>query len=517
VWQSDENAIAPVLTKQRDNQYRYVYNPRLADALKLMPQGTIYDRNGIPLATSNWGELEKHRKDYENLGINIDVTCKRDDKRFYPFGLSLFHLLGDARTRENWSASNSAYLERDYAWRLRGFNDHAEKIQKTIFEIDHATKQITPREVEVLRHDYSDVLPLLRYRNRPNQSDYQELLQRERNLRTSIDAGLQLRAGEVLRLQLSKQNLQKGAVVLIDASTGEVLAMVSLPLPMEAPKVTAAVEVSEVEQNEDRRDQFLNRALYGLYPPGSTFKIVTAIAALRKDPNLVTVEHECKALGDGRVGNYVKGWGRPVRDAEEDHPHGTISMEEGIVHSCNAFFGQFAFYDIGSGELWRTANLFEIAVAKPNTAQMLNDSLPWSAFGQGQVLASPFQMARVAATIANGGLMPFGKWVIDDSNQRVKESEAILNRPESAIIARAMRAVVERGTAANLKLIMPPISGKTGTAEVENGSPHSWFIGFAPGGNSKRVAFAVIIENGGFGGTSAAPVAGEIVRAVKPY
>jgi cell division protein FtsI/penicillin-binding protein 2 len=310
--------------------------------------------------------------------------------------------------------------------------------------------------------------------------------------------------------------LQKGAVVLMDASTGEVLAMVSFPLPSDLTKAPTPVGVNNLEQAEDQRAQFLNRALFGLYPPGSTFKIVTAIAALRKDPSLTKSQHECKPLGEGRVGNYVKGWARPVRDAEEDHAHGTISMEEAIVHSCNAYFGQFAAYDVGAFDLLGTANLFEINVAEPNTAIKLNDSLPWSAFGQGQVVASPFEMSRVAATIANGGLMPYGKWVTDDSNQRDKGYQSILDQSQNAIIARAMRAVVERGTASNLRSVTPPISGKTGTAEVENKPPHSWFIGFAPVGN-RRLAFAVVVENGGFGKTSAAPVAGEIIKAVKPY
>jgi cell division protein FtsW (lipid II flippase)/serine/threonine protein phosphatase PrpC len=516
IWKADQNAITPVLTRQRDQQYRYIYNPRLPEALKLLPLGNIYDRNGIPLATSDWSELEKHRQDYENLGIDIEVACKKGDQRYYPFGLALFHILGDTRTKPNWNATNSDYIERDYAWRLRGFNDHSEKVYKTVFEIDQKTKTVTPREVEVLRKDYTDVLPLLQYRNRPSQSDYQALMQRERDVQTSIDVALQLKTAEVLGRQLAKQKLDKGAAVVLDASTGEVLAMVSYPLPPDGPTIVAPVDRSDDEEVADMRDQFLNRARYGLYPPGSTFKLVTAIAALRKDRNLATVSHDCKNLGDGRVGNYVKGWGRPVRDAEEDRAHNTISMEEGIIHSCNAFFGQLATYDVGAIDLWKTANLFEIKVANPNTAKMLADSLPWSAFGQGQVVASPFQMARVAATIANDGVMPYGKWVTDESNTRTTASLPILHQAENRIIARAMRGVVERGTAAKLKSILPAISGKTGTAELDSGALHSWFIGFASVSKARTVAFAVIVEGGGFGSAAAVPVAGEIVKTMKP-
>lgn len=517
IWKANENAIAPVLTRQRDNEYRYIYNPRLPDALKLLPHGSIYDRNGIPLATSDWAELEKHRQDYEGLGINIDVACRKSDTRYYPFGPALFHVLGDSRTKANWSATNSDYIERHYAWRLRGFNDHSEKVYKTVFEIDQKSRTITPRDVEVLRKDYSDLLPLLQYRNRPSHSAYQELVQRKRDVQTSIDVALQLKTAEALERQLAKQKLDKGAAIVLDPATGEVLAMVSYPLPAETPTLTGSFEASDPEEIEDRRDQFLNRARFGLYPPGSTFKLVTAIAAVRKNRDLAVVSHECKSLGDGRVGNYIKGWRRPIRDAEEDRPHGTISMAEGIVHSCNAFFGQLAAYDVGAVDLWKTANLFEIKVANPNTAQMLGDSLPWSAFGQGQVVASPFQMARVAATIANGGVMPHGKWVTDDSNTRTTALQPILTQSDTAIIARAMRGVVERGTAAKLRSVLPAISGKTGTAELDGGSLHSWFIGFASVSQFRTVAFAVIVEDGGFGSAAAVPVAGEIVQAMKPF
>jgi hypothetical protein len=90
------------LVVQADGARRYQYNPRLQEIMREIPKGTIYDRNGLPLATSNWAELEKHRAEYRALGIDIDRACVRTDARYYPFGGLMFDLLGDLRTRLRW-------------------------------------------------------------------------------------------------------------------------------------------------------------------------------------------------------------------------------------------------------------------------------------------------------------------------------------------------------------------------------------------------------------------------------
>ncbi len=171
----------------------------------------------------------------------------------------------------------------------------------------------------------------------------------------------------------------------------------------------------------------IDRARYGIYPPGSTFKLVTAMAALRKDPGLEDRTFLCQTLPDGRVGNRVRGWGRPIRDDPTDHvPHGDVDLQEGIVVSCNAYFAQLGTYEVGAGPLLETAKAFGITVASPNTAEQLEDAIPQASYGQGQVMATPFQMARVAATLASGGSMPEGRWVLDESNTRRAEPVRIL-------------------------------------------------------------------------------------------
>jgi penicillin-binding protein A len=130
------------------------------------------------------------------------------------------------------------------------------------------------------------------------------------------------------------------------------------------------------------------------------------------------------------------------------------------------------------------------------------------------VVASTFQMARVAATIANNGSMPFGRWITDESNPRVEDPHTVLQPDLAQTLGKYMRDVVTGGTGRNVAGNPLQIAGKTGTAELAKGASHAWFIGFAPyNSTSRRIAFAVLVENGQYGGAAAAPIAGEIVAA----
>jgi cell division protein FtsI/penicillin-binding protein 2 len=345
------------------------------------------------------------------------------------------------------------------------------------------------------------------------------VLDRPRDVRVSIDARLQARVAEILRKQLQAAGQQKGAAVVLDPASGDLLAAVSLPLPPalnETPSAAGAkTSASSASAEASEPALPLDRARFGLYPPGSTFKVVTAMAALRKDPALAGKSYQCVRLPDGRVGNYINGSKRPVRDDVEDQsPHGTVNMEHGIVVSCNAYFAQLGAYDVGAETLFDTANLLGIATASPNTAAQLKQSLPQSSYGQGQVVSSPFQLARVAATVANGGAMPLGRWITDETNTRVGPGVVVLPAPAAQTLAKFMREVVTSGTGRRAAGASAPIAGKTGTAELANAPSHAWFIGFAPyGGGARKIAFSVLVENGVYGGATAAPAGAEIVNA----
>jgi len=555
------------LVLEADGGRRYQYNPRFQEIMRQIPKGAIYDRNGLPLATSNWDDLEKHRADYQTLGIDIDRACLRSDNRYYPFGGLMFDLLGDLRTRTRWGASNTSYVERDSARRLRGYDD-----RPTLVEVKNPNTGAMDR---VIRYDYRELVPLLRHRYDWQIPEVRRVLDRPRDVKMSIDARLQVKLAAILRQQLQQAQQDKGAAVVMDPATGDLLAAVSLPLPPDNPTPAgvnagagqatpagvnaAAGQATPAEASAPEANPYLDRARYGLYPPGSTFKLVTAMAALRKDPSLAHKTYECIHLPDGRVGNYIKGSNRPIRDDLKDSaPHGSVDMERGIVVSCNAYFAQLGTYDVKAQALLETAKLLGIAVAAPATVKQLNQSLPQSSYGQGQVVASPFQMARVAATVANGGVMPEGRWIVDETNARTSPPQPVLDSSAAQTLGRFMREAVTGGTGTRAAASVP-VAGKTGTAELADAPSHAWFVGFAPygaaakgtdtkgaagavaaaakttggsaaaagqatGGSAasagqatavagRKIAFAILVENGVYGGTAAAPAASAIVNA----
>lgn len=496
---ADAIAGQGTLVLQSDGGRRYVYNPRLIDAARTLERGTIYDRAGLPLASSSWAELEAHRAQYQELGIDIEKACNRADSRCYPLGPLTFHLLGDIRTRANWSAPNSSLVERDSAIRLQGYDDRGRVV---------AVRNTDGKPFLTIRYDYRELLPLLRHRWEPDNVAVKRIRDRQRNVHLSISAALQVKAAQILKSHLAAQHLDRGSIVVMDPETGDLLASVNMPSPDLLQEKLALGQAS---------GSLLDRARYGLYPPGSTFKVVTAIAALRLDPALANQQYRCIRLPDGRNGAYVGNSKRPIRDDEEDKsPHGTLDMNRAIVVSCNAYFAQLGTYKVGPQQLLETAKLIGISVANPPTVKNLAPQMPQVSYGQGQVVVTPFQMARVASAIAASGSLPEGRWVIDDSNARNRPGQQLMPAAMADLLSKDMRGVVTGGTGFRLAAIKPQIAGKTGTAELATAPSHAWFIGFAPYDDaSKRIAFAILAENGHYGGTAAAPMAGDLVVAAQ--
>ena len=244
-----------------------------------------------------------------------------------------------------------------------------------------------------IRRDYSELVPLLRHRHQPQDSAWLEYLNRPRDVDLTIDAQLQARITAILSKNASRSATGRAAAVVINPDTGELLAAASYPVPV----------LMALPETEHDSEVLLDRARYGLYPPGSTFKLVTAVAALRRDLNSSQTTFKCTGLPDGRVGAKVPGWGI-VRDDELDsHPHGTIDMHDGLVLSCNAYFAQLAVR-LGPQALLETAMRVGISVAPSNSLEQLRKTLPQAGYGQGYVATSPLRMARVAAAIASSGV-----------------------------------------------------------------------------------------------------------------
>jgi len=279
----------------------------------------------------------------------------------------------------------------------------------------------------------------------------------------------------------------------------------------------------------------LDRARYGLYPPGSSFKIVTAAAALTAGLSATDSAFVCERLRDGRVGTTLPRFGTIRDDVTDVHPHGRLNLSGALVVSCNAYFAQLGLR-IGSAQLRDTATKAQLQVsASPGPgeaggADALDRTLAFAAYGQGEVLVSPLRMARAIGAIATDGIIRDAPIV---SNGKPPVSELRWIRPEdAAALQKPLREVVTKGTGHVLATVTPAIAGKTGTAEIHEARSHSWFVGYAPyqgtgpsttlrAGPSTapeagpRIAFAVVIENGGYGGGAAARLAGDLVQAAQ--
>ena len=503
VVHGDDYVVRPYLGVQADGGRRFAYNPRVLDIVRGIPRGTIYDRRGLPLATDEADVIAKARDAYQKLGVSLADVCADAGERCYPLGGRAFHLIGDARTRANWSAANTSYIERDGESTLRGFDDHASVVETN-----------TGKSSSALKRDYRAIVPLLRHRHDPDNEAVVAFRNRPRDIQLTIDAGFQLRVASIVA-SYAQRSGGKGAAVVLDPDTGELIASASYPWPdSSSPSHAERASASAVGADADA---LLDRARYGLYPPGSTFKLVTASAALREGDQLANTTFICSRLPDGRVGAKIPGWGRPVRDdILESHPHGSINLHDGLVRSCNAYFAQLAI-KLGPEPLLAAAAQLGIQLTQAGDARArVGATLPQIGYGQGDVVATPLRMARVAAAIAADGVLREVRWQKSPSGANpVDATKALFLKPESArLLGRYMRDAVLTGTGRSLRDRPERIAGKTGTAELSGKPSHSWFVGFAPhGGSTRRIAFAVIIENAGYGSANAVPAAGEIVSA----
>lgn len=294
-------------------------------------------------------------------------------------------------------------------------------------------------------------------------------------VRTTIDVDVQTAIESALR-----DEPLPTAVVVLEASTGEVLGIASRPL-----------------------DDGFNRAVLGAYPPGSTFKIVTATALLSHG-YAPTTEVACP----GRVTID----GRAFRNAG-DRDLGTVDFTQAFAESCNTTFAAATAADLDAAVLGATAATFGFGVDPilgiPSSAPTYpvpvdTADLAASAIGQGRVLTSPVHMASVAGAIAAGS------WRAPTVIRKADRTAGVeLDPAITAAVADMMLAVVETGTGTNAAVPGVAVHAKTGSAEFGTGdsiATHAWFVGYWDG-----MAIAVLVEGGGGGGSVAAPIARRVI------
>ncbi len=333
------------------------------------------------------------------------------------------------------------------------------------------------------------------------------------NVYTTLDVQIQ----EVADEQLSVYN---GAVIVTEVSTGKILALVSHP-DFDPNEIDA---IWEELLADDSSSVLLNRATQGLYPPGSTFKIITALEYIRQNPGTwKNYSYQCNGYyskGDSRINCY------------HGANHGSVGFETSFAKSCNSSFANIGmsldrdeFQTTLDGLLFGEELPLTLTSAKGSanvSDDMSDDEMIQTAIGQGKTQITPMQLNMITCAIANNGKL-MKPYVID----RVENAEGnvvknfksdaygyLMTEDESAILTDLMVSVVENGTATKLKGLNYTAAGKTGSAEYNNvkGDSHAWFTGFAPAENPE-VCVTIIVEGAGSGGDYAVPIARRLFDA----
>lgn len=306
----------------------------------------------------------------------------------------------------------------------------------------------------------------------------------------------------------------KGAVVVMEPSTGKILSMVSYP--NFNPETISEDWDNLLKDNENT--PLLNRAAQGLYTPGSIFKVITAASAIENMSDWSQFTYTCKGeiqYGESRIRCF------------DLKSHGNVDMSKALSVSCNTFYSMLGI-KLGAENLQSTAEdaLFNMPLGYPLEYSVSTFSynkgddseIMQTAIGQGRTMASPLHMAMIASAVGNKGIImnPYIVDHIETYNGKIKkhtvpEKKAEIFSPETAFaLTGMMESVVTSGTGLKAQLKGISIAGKTGTAENPSGDDHAWFIAFAPAENPK-VAVAVLLENGGTG-SKAVPIARDIIK-----
>ncbi len=330
---------------------------------------------------------------------------------------------------------------------------------------------------------------------------------------TTLDVQIQQVADEQL-------DIYRGAIVVTEVKTGKILAMVSHP----------NFDPNEIEEiwdeliESDSSSILVNRATQGIYPPGSTFKMVTALEYIRENPDSYqNYSYQCNGFyknGESRINCY------------HGSNHGKVSFERSFAKSCNSSFANIgmgldreAFAETLDDLLFGRELPLTLTYAKSSVhveEDMSTDEMMQTSIGQGKTQITPIHLNMITCAIANDGTL-MKPYVIDrienDEGAVVKSFKpssygSLMSEEEAAILRQLMISVVENGTASKLDGLNYTAAGKTGSAEYNNvkGDSHAWFTGFAPA-EDPEVCVTIIVEGAGSGGDYAVPIARRIFDA----
>ena len=532
---------------QGDKYIRLAHNNRLRMIRFAAPRGEIFDRNGVPLAVNDTSfcimgypldlntpeKVEKLSRILIRHGIpmtSADLNKTIKQQRSAPYRVM--------RIVPNLTMTQMAELIADYefphelfplsVWRRTyPAGSIAANILGYVSEISEEELKARSEEGYMggdligktgIERSYEEVL-----RGSPGQEAL-EVDARGRKVRT-LDSTPAVKGENLnLTLDMGAQKLAvelltnyKGALLAMDVQTGAVLALASSPVYDNNPLTwgVSGREWNSIINNPDR--PMLDRAIAGVYPPASTFKAFMSIASLEEDAINASSMYTCR--GGLRFGSHTfKCW--------KHSGHGGLNVIGALQHSCDVFYYQVGL-KTGIEKLIKWGRRFHLGeptgidlpgesggnIAGPDWKmrrfkhQWLNGDTVNYSIGQGYMLMTPIQIARVYAAIANGGKMVIPH--LNSKNYKTPENIG-LNPEKLAIVQKGLDYVVSRGTGSRAGRFGIRVAGKTGTAQNSHGDDHALFAGYAPVDNPKYVAVAVV-EGGKHGSSVAAPLVGQLL------
>jgi cell division protein FtsW (lipid II flippase) len=538
LFNNEKWVVQPALVAERSGARMFSYNPRIAILMNRLQAGSLYDREGRLLATSKPEQIMQQRDSLLRAGLASDrlmsLSHKRLD-RYYPFAEHLFFWTGDANTGVFMGGLNGYFAEYELGPELRGFETPAVsyKVTASRFREDRFLPQTT-REMMVTRRDYSALSSLLLAGI--NSSAVDEFKQRNRDVQLTIDASLQTALQTAMGRADSLQD-NRISIVVMEDQTGDVLASAAWPLP----PVNDWERLTLTNREQSRYPGWLALGDLGFTyatQPGSTAKIATALAAFNKlgmsaAEKTITIREQ----------DLIR-----IKSAEPDEA-GQIGMERAIVKSNNSYFIKLAneerlqeematvyiqtgmflrgvggytyegsaangFQDESWRKLWRSTEFKSLSRYDPNDIRRTRGlGVSGMAWGQGELIATPASIARLAAGVANHGLLTPNRFVlrISDSLLGVKPGVRIANDPlYAAELARYMKAQ-SAGKTAQLHLL---VAGKTGTPErIFKGQRinDGWYVFFAPNAKGNGHIVTCIRIESAKGSSEAVKLAGDLV------
>lgn len=528
--------VEPALVADRNGARMFSYNPRINILMNRLQAGNIFDRNGKIIATSDQKLVQDERDSLLSIGISpstVNALAYKRADRYYPFAEHMFFWTGDANTNIFDGGNNGYFAEYAHAAELRGFPAPLTKYEVSASKFrPERFLPVTETQMTVAKRDYSALSDLLL--SGINSDEVRQFKKRNRDITLTMDAALQTK----IQLAIQKDDSvrrKRVSVVIMEDNSGDVITSAMWPLPAVNDWERMNLGYNELNKlpgwNVNADIGFTHAT-----QPGSTAKLVTSLAAFNK-------------LGDAAAKKTIRIYPKDlirVKGPEPDEA-GMINIEKAIVKSNNSFFirlaneeklqeematlylqsgmflhgvGGYYFENETNNQvkeekwrtLWRQTEFNSLRRYDPNNIRRTRAiGISGMSWGQGELVATPASVARIAAGIANNGIMMPNRYVLDINGKSMNSGQGT-SIVKDSVYAKLVAGYMKKQSAPKKNKLGVFVAGKTGTPErIYKGESinDGWYVFFAPAANHNGNLVVCIRIEGAKGSSDAVRLAGK--------